>query len=192
VIPNERLPRIRAILTIAAIIASIYSQAQPAKGNNPLEPMSVGAVTLNAGLGIGSDYKGDYYSTAFGAKIAAEWGLWHAGPGVITLGGEIGGSFSNGGYYANYAARTEVLGARAAWHHGWKVPGLDTYGGFAAGVGLHHFEYNHDIGYNGTDVFPVFGVFFGASYFVTTTFGFNAEFGYDITDFQFGVIFKLK
>ena len=59
----------------------------------------VGSVTLNMGIGIGSEYKGNYYNSALGTKAAIEWGLWQAGPGVITLGIEFGGSFSNGGYF---------------------------------------------------------------------------------------------
>ena len=42
------------------------------------------------------------------------------------------------------------------------------------------------------DADPVVGVFVGASYFVTPTFGFNAEAGNDITAFQAGIVFKLK
>jgi hypothetical protein len=59
-------------------------------------------------------------------------------------------------------------------------------------LGFHHYDYKNDINYNYNEVIPVFGVFAGASYFVTPMFGFNAEAGYDITNFQLGVIFKLK
>jgi hypothetical protein len=183
---------IRLIFFCAGAMLSISSQAQSNTNSGPIDPVKIGSVVLNAGVGVGTDYKGDYYSPALGTKVAAEWGLWQAGPGVITLGGEIGISFSSGGYYSGYTARTSVIAARAAWHYGWKVRGLDTYGGFSTGAGLHHYEYNNVVGYNGTQVIPVFGAFLGASYFVTPSFGFNAELGYDITDFQFGVIFKLN
>jgi hypothetical protein len=65
------------------------------------------------------------------ASAVVEAGLWQAGPGVVTLGGEIGGSFLSGGYQYdnNYSSRTVIVAARAAWHYGWQVPGLDTYGG---------------------------------------------------------------
>jgi hypothetical protein len=180
------------ILIVPVLVGSFGSYAQSRNGSGATDPVRIGTVILNAGVGFGSDYKGDYYSSAFGTKIDAEWGLWQGGPGVITLGGEIGGSFSSGGYYYNYAARTEVVAVRSAWHYGWEVSGLDTYGGLSAGLGLHHFEYNNDIGYNGTEVIPVAGVFVGASYFVTSKFGFNVEAGYDITDIQVGIIFKLR
>ena len=39
----------------------------------PVDPVKTGSVVLNAGVGIGSDYKGDYYNPAAGIKIAAEW-----------------------------------------------------------------------------------------------------------------------
>jgi hypothetical protein len=183
---------IRLIFFGLGIALSISSQAQSNSNSGPTNPVKIGSVVLNVGLGVGTDYEQDYYSPALGTKVAAEWGLWQAGPGVITLGGEIGFSFSSGGYYSDYAARTSVIAGRAAWHYGWKVRGLDTYGGFSTGVGMHHYEYNDGGEYDGTEVIPVFGAFVGASYFVTPTFGFNAELGYDITDFQFGVIFKLR
>src|SRR6202007_1888354 len=68
--------------------------------NGPTTPIKLGSVSLNAGIGVGANYKGDSYGTAFGFKVAAEWGLWEAGPGVITLGPELGVSTSTGGYYA--------------------------------------------------------------------------------------------
>lgn len=183
---------IRLILIIPLLAESICAHGQLAKNMGNFDPVKIGTVTANAGFGIGNDYKGDYYNSGFGIKIAAEWGLWQAGPGVVTLGGEIGGSFSSGGHYYNYTSRTVVVAARSAWHNGWKVQGLDTYGGFSAGFGIHHFEYDNTIGQDGTQVVPVFGGFVGASYFITPKFGFNAEAGYDITEFQAGIIFKLR
>jgi hypothetical protein len=147
---------------------------------------------LNLGVGAGADYGNYNYNSAFGTKAAVEVGLWQAGPGVVTLGGELGGSFSNGGYYDNYKAHTFVVAARAAWHCGWGVPNLDTYGGVSAGLGFrHHQWYDGTVTHSSNDVVPVAGIFVGASYFVTPQFGFNAEAGYDITNIQAGVIFKL-
>jgi hypothetical protein len=167
--------------------------SQSGHGKGEVTPMQVGSVFLNLGIGVGADYKGDNAGTAFGFKAAAEFGLWEAGPGVITLGPEIGGSFSNNSYYYNYSsysANTFVIAGRSAWHYGWGVPGLDTYGGFSAGIGFHHYSYQGSPDYNST--IPVFGGFVGGSYFITPSFGFNAEAGYDITNFQVGVVFKLK
>ncbi len=168
-----------------------YAQHRQGYSNGPTTPVKLGSVVFNAGIGVGSGYEGDYYNSAFGLKAAIEWGLWQAGPGVVTLGGEVGGSFSNGGYYKNYKSNTIVFAARAAWHYGWLVPGLDTYGGVSGGLGFHHYEYDNPDAYSHNSVIPVPGIFVGASYFVTPTFGFNAEAGHDITDIQIGVVLKI-
>jgi hypothetical protein len=185
----------RAALLLLCIGFTLASTAQHGRvaTHGPTTPVQLGSVTLNGGIGVGSQYEGDYYNSPFGLKAAIEWGLWQAGPGVITLGGEVGGSFSSGGYqyYSNYSSHTVIVAARAAWHYGWLVPGLDTYGGVSAGLGFHHYQYN-DPYYSHNSVLVVPGIFVGASYFVTPTFGFNAEAGHDITDIQIGVVFKLQ
>ncbi len=111
-----------------------------------MTPMQIGSIFLNLGVGVGADYKGEGYGTGVGFKASAEFGLWQAGPGVITLGPEIGGSFSNQGYAgSSYYSNTFVIAGRSAWHYGWEVPGLDTYAGFSAGIGFHHYtNYNND------------------------------------------------
>jgi hypothetical protein len=160
-----------------------------------LNPVNVGSVIVNGGIGAGSDYENDYYNSRFGLKAAIEWGLVHLGPGVITLGGEVGGSFSTGGYinYDNYRANTILFGARAAWHYGWGVPGLDTYGGISGDLGVHHYQYDDAPGnISHYSAVAVPGIFVGASYFITQFFGFNAEVGHDITDFQIGIIIKTR
>ena len=190
---------LRALFIPLCLIASNSSHAQhgPEFGHGTVTPVRLGTLLVNAGFGAGSGYEGDYYNTAFGLKAAIERGMWQAGPGVVTLGGEVGGSFSNGGYnggnnYDNYKSNTIVLAVRAAWHYGWLVPGLDTYGGFSAGLGFHHYEYDHPAAYSHNTVIPVPGIFVGASYFVTPGFGFSAEAGHDITDIQIGVVFKIE
>ena len=169
------------------------SYAQSRGGNGPVTPIRVGTVTLNLGIGVGHQYKGDYYNSPFGTKVAMEVGLWQAGPGVITLGGEVGAAFSNKGGSGrdDFKARTVIVAGRSAWHYGWLVRGLDTYAGLSAGLGFHHHNYKN---YNGDqdEVIPVVGAFVGASYFVSPRFGFNAEAGNDITRLQAGIIFKLK
>ncbi len=162
-----------------------------------ITPVRVGSVILNLGAGIGANYKEDYYYSPFGMKASLEFGLWKAGPGVITIGPEIGASFSNDNYYGqydSYRSRTVVMAARSAWHYGWKVRGLDTYGGLSLGVGIHHYDYynSDNVYYSHNEAIPAPGAFVGASYFVTRQFGFNAEAGFDITNFQAGVVFKLK
>ncbi|PWT77297.1 MAG: hypothetical protein C5B59_04355, partial [Bacteroidetes bacterium] len=116
------------------IITPFISKAQYKGETNQTTPVRPGSVILNLGIGVGANYQGDYYNTPFGTKAALEFGIWQAGPGTITLGPEIGGSFSNGGYNNNYKVRTIVVAGRSAWHYGWEVRGLDTYGGLSLGV----------------------------------------------------------
>jgi hypothetical protein len=195
-IKMTKLLTVRTLLT-ATLLGIAFSSSAQHPGQHgptgPVNPMEVGTVTVSGGLGVGSYYDGDYYNSAFGLKAVVEAGMWQAGPGVVTLGGEIGGSFSSGGdqYYNNYSSRTVIVAARAAWHYGWQVPGLDTYGGVSAGLGFHHYQYN-DPDYSHNSVLAVPGIFVGASYFVTPTFGFNAEAGHDITDVQVGIILKIQ
>ncbi len=181
---------------ITAILFGIgisFTAVAVAQNKQPLSPVEKGSVTFNAGVGIGTEYKSDYYNSAFGTKAAIEAGLWQAGPGVITLGVEAGSSFSNGGgKNDNYKTSTFIVAGRSAWHHGWNVKGLDTYAGLSAGLGFHNYQYNKNGKVNQNEVIPVFGGFVGASYFITPRFGLNVEAGYDITQVQGGVIFKIK
>ncbi len=194
----KKIKFIPAILIVIGLIACSNSVLAQSYRNNhgELNPVQVGTTVVNLGLGVGADYRGDNYGTGFGFKVSAEWGLWQAGPGVITLGPEAGGSFSNGGYNfgSGYRASTFIIAARSAWHYGWQVPGLDTYGGISGGIGFHHWGYNDNTYGNNSynQVIPVFGGFVGASYFVSPQFGFNAEAGYDITNFQVGIVLKVK
>lgn len=180
---------------ISAILFGLFISIAPvtdAQSKGPVSPVRKGSVTFNAGVGVGTEYSSDYYNSAFGTKAAIEAGLWQAGPGVITLGGEVGASFSNGGYYDNYRTNTVVVAGRSAWHNGWNVRGLDTYAGLSAGIGFHNYKYNKNGSVNRSEVIPVFGGFVGASYFVTPGFGFNVEAGYDVTQIQGGIIIKIK
>lgn len=178
-------------MTSFCFIQNGFSQSHKSiHTNGETTPMQVGSIFVNLGIGVGANYKGENYGTGLGFKASAEFGLWQAGPGVITLGPEMGGSFSSNNYRGNsYNSRTFVVAGRSAWHYGWDVPGLDTYGGFSAGIGFHHYSYE---GYDNNSAIPVFGGFVGASYFVTPSFGFNAEAGYDITNFQVGVVLKIQ
>ena len=177
------------ILICSLINQHAFSQSGTNTGTGGTNPMQIGSLFLNMGVGFGAGYKNPTYATPWGFKVAAEYGVWQAGPGVITLGAELGSTFSGQNSDGNsYHSSTFVVAGRAAWHYGWGIPGLDTYGGFSAGIGFNHYT-NQGVDYDSP--VPAFGVFAGASYFVTPTFGFNSEFGYDITNFQVGVVFKL-
>jgi len=193
----KRQNYIAAILFFITVGTSAVSNAQK---NSLVTPFRKGSVTVNLGAGIGNDYKGDYKyynsGSGLGTKAAFEFGIWQAGPGVISLGAEVGGTFSKNGtgvYYNDFRSRTVVIAGRSAWHYGWKVSRLDTYAGVSAGAGFHHYDYNKGNNYyTNDDVIPVFGGFVGASYFFSPAFGVNVEAGYDITNLQAGVIFKLR
>jgi hypothetical protein len=179
------------VLSLISFLISqnAFSQSK-SSANGGANPMQIGSLFVNVGVGFGAGYKNPTYNTPWGFKVAAEYGMWQAGPGVITLGPEIGGTFSS--QHVNndsYVSSTFVVAGRAAWHYGWDVPGLDTYGGFSAGIGFNHYTY---YGSDASNPLPYFGAFAGASYFVTPGFGFNSEFGYDITNFQVGVVFKIQ
>jgi len=165
--------------------------------------MQVGSITFNAGIGIGNGYSGTYsstysgyYGTGFGGKIAIERGFWQLGPGVLTLGLEAGGSFSNGnayGYSSGIKSNIIVAAARSAYHFGWNVPNLDTYAGVAAGVGLRSYDAYDNVGNKIKEhkTVPVIGGFAGASYFFGSNFGVNVEVGNDITYIQGGIVLKI-
>jgi hypothetical protein len=178
---------ISPFLIAVALCLTATSNAQ-----SPLSPVEKGSLTFSAGVGLGNEYNSNYYNRALGSKAVAEVGMWNAGPGVITLGAEVGGSFSSGGALDNYKAHTLVIAGRSAWHHGWNINGLDTYAGLSAGAGFNQYSYNKNGKIKQNEVVPVFGGFVGASYFITPSFGFNVEGGYDITQIQAGIIFKLK
>src|SRR6476620_4299023 len=117
------------LLSFFILFAVPELKAQP--GKNMVTPFRKGSTTLNLGLGFGTDYKNEYAShSAFGTKAALEFGIWQAGPGVVSLGVEAGATTSNksnGKYHDDFSAHTFVVAGRSAWHYGWKVPGLDTY-----------------------------------------------------------------
>lgn len=191
----------RKIIAVAATLflcIGIANESIAQKSSSPVTPFRQGSVTLNLGVGFGNDYKNDFGNrSTFGTKAALEFGIWKAGPGVVSLGAEVGATTSNKSnrnYNDEFKANTIVVGGRSAWHYGWKVAGLDTYGGVSAGAAFYHYNYNYSGGArtNYNDVFPVLGGFVGASYFFTPAFGVNAEAGFDITSLQAGVIFKFK
>ncbi len=180
-----------SFLFLAAFL-SVSVRAQQSNLQGDIAPFGVGSATANLGVGVGAPYDGD--NGGFGFKLAAEYGIWQAGPGVISLGPEVGMSISSNYHHLyndNYRGHTLVVAARGAYHYGWGVAGLDTYGGFSFGPGFHHLE-NKTTGFTDNTTLPIFGAFVGASYFINPQFGFNAEAGFDITNFQVGVIVKLQ
>ena len=89
---------------------------------------------MGAGVGPGTHYFGNGIGFGPALKASFEAGMWDLGPGVITLGGEAAFSYFSHHYgngwnesWANF-----IFAARGAYHYGWDVEGLDTYGGMLA------------------------------------------------------------
>ena len=190
----KRKNTIPAILSV--LIMGVSANAHAQSGKELVTPFRKGTLTANLGVGFGTNYKGDYKgSSAFGSKAALEYGIWKAGPGIVSLGIEGGTSFSNESNDIkknDFRGSTIIVAMRSAWHYGWKVPRLDTYAGISTGAGFYHYDYNAGSHFSNNDVSPVFGAFAGASYFFTPSFGVNIEAGYDISSLQAGVVFKLR
>ena len=186
---NLILRMLCAILFTGTLTSSIQAQ------NGPMNPMRVDDWQLNAGFGAGTPFFGNGNSFGPAVKFSFEKGMWKAGPGVITLGGELTFSYFwnkyGDGWHENWF--NCILGARSAYHYGWNVKGLDTYAGVPAGIGFCMNTHDASLGYhNYAPVYPYFGVFLGASYFITPQFGVYGEFGYNSTYANIGVVFKLN
>ncbi|HNY03536.1 MAG TPA: hypothetical protein PKG48_13145, partial [Bacteroidales bacterium] len=82
---------------------------------------------------------------------------------------------------------------RGAYHYGWNVEGLDTYGGLPLGLGFcaHSFD-DHPGSAGSTPVYPYAGIFFGASYFFTKNLGVNGEVGFNSTYANIGMVYRIK
>lgn len=173
-------------------ISEGMAQSRSAASN----PFRKGTTTLNLGVGFGSYYNDEFRSSSsIGTKAALEFGIWKAGPGVISLGAQAGAVLANRANNRNredFRSRAVILAGRSAWHYGWKVPGLDTYAGGSAGIRFYHYSYKNGRDYSDDYADPVLGAFAGVSYFFTERFGVNAEAGFDVTSLQAGIIFKLK
>ncbi|MEO5683336.1 MAG: hypothetical protein ABIQ88_11885 [Chitinophagaceae bacterium] len=191
----KKLNLILGALAIS-VLSVISNDTQAQKSENI---MDVGTITVNIGIGLGrsgygyNGYNGVGlgYGAGFGTKVAVERGMWQLGPGVLTLGLEAGGSFSKSG---GYKSTIIIVAARSAYHFGWNVPNLDTYGGVSLGPGFRSSDYYYNSSSTKTnhDVVVAPGVFVGASYFFSPKIGVNVEAGYDITQIQGGVVFKLN
>ena len=157
-------------------------------------PMREGSWLLGIGVGPGTHVFGNGYGFGPGFKVFFENGTWQLGPGILTLGGDVGFSFFSNNFYNGGKENwlNFMFGARSAYHYGWGVEGLDTYGGIPLGIGFSVYTHNDIPGHKGYQgVFPYVGFFLGASYFFNNQFGLNGEVGYNVTYANIGVIFKL-
>ena len=164
-------------------------------GNKPDAPAGPGNGILGFGIGPGVGY---YGSSGFGPAILVHYdhSIWQAGPGTISLGGQIGASFFNHTYYYGsdykYSWTNFGFDFRGAYHYGWDVPGLDTYGGFGIGACITSFsDGGWDSGKSSTHVGPLPTFFLGGSYFFNDVVGVNAETGYNFSFFSVGMNFRI-
>ena len=187
------MKKIERITLLLLSIALATHSIMYAKG--PLDPVRLGTWVINAGIGSGTHFSGNGEMFGPALKASFEAGMFDLGPGVVTVGGETTFSFfsHHDGDGWNESWANMFVGARAAWHYGWNVEGLDTYGGIPLGIGFCvHGGGGHPGNSGYTPVYPYFGIFFGASYFFTKSIGINGEVGYNSTHANIGVIFKLK
>lgn len=190
-------------LTLGIIILSaatlISSGVNAQKGGGDGNTFEVGTMTVSIGAGLGRSAYGGVgvyggagldYGTGIGVKAVIERGMWQLGPGVLSLGLEAGGSFSSTNYTGyGYHSNIIIAAVRAAYHFGWNVNKLDTYAGVSVGPGFRNYGYS---GNKANDIVVSPGIFVGGTYFFSPNIGVNVEAGYDITEIQGGIIFKLK
>lgn len=197
-------------ICLIALFGGLIFTGNPsfAGGKGLMDPMTKGSLFISFGFGPGTNWQGAYGNGFIPAgQLAMDAGLWEVGPGIISLGGEFGGSFFNyKGSDARYGPNTTytyhytelVFAARAAYHYGWNVQGLDTYGGVAAGPRFTLFTYSLPPTYTGdvkdkpASVGFGGGPFVGTSYFFHEVVGIYGEFGFNITYAQIGLVFKVK
>ncbi|MDP1622190.1 MAG: hypothetical protein Q8M08_07610 [Bacteroidales bacterium] len=183
--------KIILLLALPAIF-SIHSYG----GNGPVDPAGKGSGILGFGFGPGIQF---YGSSGFGPAFLVHYdhSIWQAGPGTISLGGQIGTSFfrENYSYKENrYKHSWTNMGFifRAAYHYGWKVRGLDTYAGFGAGTVFSMYnDGGYDDGKKRTHAGFLPTGFFGGSYFFNNRIGLNAEMGYNFSFISIGLNFRL-
>lgn len=186
-------------ITIIFFLALMGGFSVPSfSGNGSLDPAGKGNGILGFGFGPGIPY---YGGSGFGPAILVHYdhGIWQAGPGTISLGGQIGTSFfwyhfSHKDVDYRYSWTNLGFVFRGAYHYGWKVPGLDTYAGFGAGT---WFSMYNDGGYvdserKSSHVGFLPTGFIGASYFFNNVIGVNAEFGYNFAYASIGLNFRLS
>lgn len=187
--------KITAFLLLIASLSLCFNSGIKAQNQAPFEPMSQGTWLLNFGFGPGVPVYGNGISFGPAAKVAFETGMWELGPGILTLGGEAGFSFFAHKFGSDWRETwvNMMIGARSAYHYGWKVRGLDTYGGIPLGIGFCFNTYDDQPGHkNAFPVYPYLGFFVGASYFFNANLGINGEVGYNSTYANIGLVFKLN
>jgi hypothetical protein len=190
-----KIKNIRTIIVFLTFIALVPCSSY--SGNGPTDPAGTGSGILGFGFGPGIPY---YGSHGFGPAILVHYdhGIWRAGPGTVSLGGQVGTSFFSDNYLherVKYTYHWTNLGFvfRGAYHYGWKVPGLDTYAGFGAGTSVSIYDDGgYDSGKRSSHVGFLPSAFIGGTYFFSNVVGLNAECGYNFAYFSIGLNFRLS
>jgi hypothetical protein len=191
----KKMKNFKIIIFLLAFMAGFSVQSLSAKG--PRNPAGIGTGVFGFGMGPGIPY---YGGSGFGPAILVHYdqSIWKAGPGTISLGGQIGTSFFSHNYShenVNYKYSWVNMGFvfRGAYHYSWDVPGLDTYAGFGAGT---YFSIYNDDGYDSGKKSSHVGflptAFFGGSYFFNNAVGLNSEFGYNFAYITIGLNFRIS
>ena len=166
-------------------------------GNGPTDPAGKGSGILGFGFGPGIPF---YGGSGFGPAIYVhyDYSMWQAGPGTISLGGQIGSSFfwrdfTHENVRYKYSWTNFGFVFRGAYHYGWKVPGLDTYAGFGGGplFSMYNDDGYENSGRSSSNVSFLPTAFLGASYFFNDVVGLNSEVGYNFTYVSIGLNFSL-
>jgi hypothetical protein len=184
----------KIIFLFLTLMVGLSVQSFSAKG--PDDPAGRGNGILGFGFGPGIPF---YGGSGFGPAILVHYdqSIWKAGPGTISLGGQVGTSFFSQTYShkeTSYKYRWTNIGFvfRGAYHYGWDVPGLDTYAGF--GAGTYFSIYNdgvYDSGKKSSHVGFLPTAFFGGSWFFNKAVGLNSEIGYNFAYITIGLNFRI-
>lgn len=178
------------VITCGAVM-SIQAQNHFSKGDK----------VVNVGLGIGSYYGGDGYTSSIPPiSVSYEQGIMDGlldGKGSIGVGGYLGytsnkwettlGSSSYGWKY-NYI----IIGARGAFHYQF-VNKLDTYAGLMLGYNAVSSSAFGDGSNFGSPTASGIGysAFIGGRYLISDKLTAFAEIGYGISALQLGISFRL-
>lgn len=189
----------RILLTLAIVLASGALISTSAKN-----PFSKGDKAVNLGIGIGSYYGGDGYSSGIPPiSISYEQGVVDGllgGKASIGVGGYLAytsnkweTSWAN--YTYGYKYSYYILGARGVFHYQF-IDKLDTYTGLMLGYNVVSSKYfGDDLGAFTPDASSAsgfgFSAFIGARYQFTPKFTAFAEIGYGISALQLGISMKL-
>ena len=200
---NMRSKGMKLVLAAALSLGTLAASAQKTnkdKSGNGSDPFGKGDKVLGVFVGFGLDY--NYYGNsvqlpAFG--VTYDQGIIdNAGPGNIGVGGVLAFKTAHYNYPSGYKATwtNYIIGIRGTYHLTLlkdKVPMLDPYGGVTVGVRITNYTdtyydrpgYTNPYSYHSS--YPIAGLFVGANYKFTESFGAFAEIGYDISLLRAGV-----